>query len=60
MTPEKKEIFDKYFTGLEDKGTYMACVQGDHPRVWMYDMKLIEAFSPERLDKLLTKQTNHA
>ena len=59
MTPDKEIILKKYFTAIEDKGGYVACTRGEHPRVWMYDKKLIDAFSPEKLEKLLAKQTNH-
>jgi hypothetical protein len=57
---EKQQVFEKHFTSLEDKGTYLACVKGDHPRIWMYDKKLINLFSHEKLETLIVNQINHA
>lgn len=56
MDPAKETILKKHFTAIEDKGTFISCTMGDHPRVWMYDKKLINLFSLEKLEKLISNQ----
>lgn len=56
MIPEKETILKKYFTSIEDKGTYIACMLIGQGRVWMYDKKLINLFSPEKLETLVANQ----
>lgn len=56
MIPEKENIFHKYFDTVQDKGGYISCSRNGQKRAWMYDKKLINLFSTEKLEKLISNQ----
>lgn len=56
MDTEKETILKKYFNSIEDKGTYVACMLIGQSRIWMYDNKLINLFSSEKLETLVANQ----
>ena len=53
---EKQQVLEKHFYAIEDKGTFISCTMTGQTRVWMYDKKLINLFSTEKLEKLISNQ----